>query len=251
MVRGQGTPAMDDSPEAITGRVRALRKRAGYTLVALAKAMGFRGASSLQRYESPNDYAGGYLKRELVGQLEKALIGRGAPPISREEVWELAGPEFTITRKEPVNATIHGKTTGPGARIALYGQAVGGLDGEFVLNEGNKLADITAPPALASVSGAYAVSCSGDSMEPRYFDGEVCYVHPKRRPVRGDFVVAQIHNPNDSNPPLAYIKRLVRYSEGGLVLEQFNPPKELRFERTQVISLHVIVASGDRLLENW
>jgi SOS-response transcriptional repressor LexA len=241
---------MDNTAESITARVRTLRKRAGLSMAAFAKAVGMAGASSVQRYESPTDYAGGYLKRDLVSAFAKALIGKGNPPIVHAEVWELAGPEFQPTPLEPSNATIGQKLSSSTAHIPLYGQAVGGIDGEFLLNEGNRLADIVAPPALASVSGAYAVTVSGESMEPRYFDGEVVFVHPKRRPVKGDFVVAQIHNPNDG-PPLAFVKRLVRNSEAGLVLEQYNPAKELRFEHRSVVSVHVIVMGGDGMLERW
>lgn len=221
-------------------------------MAAFAKELGFKGASSVQRYESPEDYPGGYLKRDLVAAMAKTLERRGAPPISKEEVWELAGPEFAQSPTfEVPNAQIGAKITGHGVPIPLYGQAVGGVDGEFVLNEGNKLTDMIAPPALASVSGAYAVRVSGESMEPRYLDGEVVYVHPKRKPVRGDFVVAQIHNPNENSPPLAYVKRLVRWSEGGLVLSQYNPVKELKFEHKAVVSVHVIVGAGDGLVERW
>lgn len=240
---------MDDSAEAITGRVRALRKRAGLSMANFAAGLGYKGASSVQRYENPAEYAGGYLRPDFVRAMEKVLVKRGTPPISRDEIWELAGPEFRLST-EPVNAAIGVKTHGHGVTIPLYGQAVGGVDGEFVLNEGNKLADLTAPPALESVSGAYAVTVSGDSVSPRYEDGEVVFVHPKRRPIKGSWVVAQIHNPNEGNPPLAYVKRLVKWSEAGLVLEQINPPKELRFEHRAVISVHVIVMGGEKL-DEW
>lgn len=242
---------MDSSAEAITGRVRALRKRAKLSMAEFAEKIGFSGASSIQRYENPEVYPGGYLRRELVNAMAKALVRKGTPPISREEVWELAGPEFASTPPEPSNAQIGPKTKGDAVTIPLYGQAVGGIDGEFVLNEGNKLADIFAPPELDNVSGAYAVTVSGESMTPRYDDGEVVYVHPKERPVRGDYVVAQIHNPNEGAPPLAYVKRLVRYNEGGLVLEQLNPPKELRFEHRAVVSVHLILLGGRKLINRW
>lgn len=241
---------MDDTAEAITGRVRALRKRAGFSMGEFAKKLGYKAASSVQRYENPEEYQGGYLRRELVSSIEKALIRRGSPPISREEIWELAGPEFAATPAEPTNALIGPKTRGDAVTIPLYGQAVGGVDGEFVLNEGNKLADIFAPRELESVSGAYAVTVSGESMTPRYDDGEVVYVHPTERPVRGDYVVAQIHNPNEG-PPLAYVKRLIRHNEGGLVLEQLNPPKELRFEHRAVVSVHLILLGGRKLINRW
>lgn len=144
---------------------------------------------------------------------------------------------------EMPNASIGDKLTERGEYIPLYGHAVGGLDGEFILN-GNKLDEILAPPGLSPARGAYAVTCAGESMEPRYFDGETVFVDPLRRARRGDFVVAQIKNPNEGQPPLAYIKRFVRHNDNELVLEQFNPAKELRFAHSDVVSVHFIVLGG-------
>lgn len=219
---------------AVSNGLKSLRENRQWTQEAVASRFGMSksGYIKLERGE----------RRLADDHIAKAMEVYGVPASV------VLGDKTPV---EPVNATIVGKTSGTAARIPLYGQAVGGLDGEFVLNGGSKLADVLAPPGLASVSGAYAVTCSGDSMEPRYLDGEIVFVHPKRRPTKGDFVVAQIHNPNEGAPPLAYIKRLVRYSEAGLVLEQYNPAKEMRFDYQQVISVHVIVGSGERLLDQW
>lgn len=91
--------AMDTSPESITRYVRSLRERAGLSMAAMAKAMGYRNASSYQRYEDANAYSGGHLKRDLVAKLDRALTGKGVPPITAQEVWELAGPEFAEMRE--------------------------------------------------------------------------------------------------------------------------------------------------------
>jgi phage repressor protein C with HTH and peptisase S24 domain len=156
-------------------------------------------------------------------------------------------PDRRSSHHQP-NAIIGDKLIDRGEYIPLYGHAVGGVDGEFVLN-GNKLDDILAPPGLSPVRGAYAVTVAGESMEPRYYDGETVFVDPMMRVRRGDFVVAQIRNPaadeNDHDAaPLAYIKRFVRHNETELVLEQFNPPKELRFPHADVRSVHFIVLGG-------
>ena len=37
---------------------------------------------------------------------------------------------------------------------------------------GNQASEVLAPSTLAGVPGAYAVYVVGDSMEPRYFEGE-------------------------------------------------------------------------------
>ncbi len=144
---------------------------------------------------------------------------------------------------EKPNAFIGDKLSERGELIPLYGHAGGGSDGEFILN-GNKLDEILAPPGLSPARGAYAVTCAGESMEPRYFDGETIYVDPLKRVTRGDFVVAQIANPNDGAAPLAYIKRFVRHNDNELVLEQFNPAKELHFPHGDVVSVHFIVLGG-------
>jgi phage repressor protein C with HTH and peptisase S24 domain len=130
-----------------------------------------------------------------------------------------------------------------GARIPAYGQAVGGRDGEFILN-GNRIVDVLAPPSLHGVPDAYAVYVVGDSMEPRYFAGEAVFVNPRLPVRRGDFVVAQIAV-EDGEPPHAYIKRFVARDARLLRLEQFNPRKALQFPVRRVISVHRIIMGGD------
>lgn len=143
----------------------------------------------------------------------------------------------------PSNAKVTGAKAQRGTKIPLYGSAVGGEDGQFILN-GNKLDDIFAPPSLSGISEAYAVQIAGESMWPRYEDGETVFVNPKRRPVKGDYVIAQIYLEEESTPH-AYIKRLVRRTDRELVLEQFNPQKLLTFHGDQVESVHYVLRSGE------
>ncbi len=141
------------------------------------------------------------------------------------------------------NARVGGQIEFPDRKIPVYGQAVGGLDGEFEMN-GQFIQEVICPPSLSQVSDAYAVFVSGDSMEPRYFDGELLYVHPHRRPRRGDFVVAQIQT-EETGQRLAFIKRFERWNSKELVIEQYNPVKELTFQTLQVVSVHVVVGTGE------
>lgn len=126
--------------------------------------------------------------------------------------------------------------------IKLFGQAAAGLDGEFILN-GNTAADIPAPPVLRGVRNAYAVYVVGDSMEPRYFSGEVVYVNPLQPARRGDFVVAQI-GVSEGEAPHAFVKRLVSKEGRVLRLEQFKPAKRLEFPMSKVVSVHRIIGMG-------
>lgn len=143
---------------------------------------------------------------------------------------------------QPANARLGDELPDLRVIIPVYGQAVGGVDGEFVMN-GDRLEDVFAPPSLSSVVGAYAVYVAGESMEPRYFDGEIVFVNPMKRARRGDFVVAQIRF-QEHGPTLAYVKRFVRWNAKELVLSQYNPEKELRFAAGQVVSVHLVVMGG-------
>src|SRR5690606_39526817 len=135
--------------------VRKLRDRAGLCMDQLARAMGYRRASSIQRYENAEKLKPGYLRRDFVAKLEKALLGKGSPPILRPEIWELAGPEFNFAQPPDPNAIIGSQIVTSGNMIPVYGSAVGGVDGEFELN-GSMLYEVMAPPSVSPVSGAYA-----------------------------------------------------------------------------------------------
>lgn len=141
------------------------------------------------------------------------------------------------------NAIIRDKVEGLGRKIPVYGQAVGGVDGEFLMN-GTVLYEVMAPPVISHISDAYAVQVAGDSMSPRYEDGEICFVDPKRRVKKGDYVIAQIRQ-EEHGPLLAYVKKFIRQNSIELVLEQFNPPKELRFASSTVSTVHYIALAGN------
>ena len=71
--------------------LRALRKRAGLSMRALARDLGYKGASSYQRYEDPDSQVPGALSPHLVDKLLHVLPGLGDPPITKEEVFRLGG----------------------------------------------------------------------------------------------------------------------------------------------------------------
>lgn len=154
----------------------------------------------------------------------------------------LGTSEFQL-QYHPSNATLTGNKLEIGPAIPLYGTAVGGIDGQFELN-GNLLDRVKAPPSLYGIRNAYAVRISGESMEPRYEDGETVYVNPERRPTKNDYVVAQIRR--EENGPLeAFVKKFIRWNSEKLVLHQFNPEKELEFDAKFVESVHYILKSGE------
>lgn len=122
------------------------------------------------------------------------------------------------------------------------GQGAAGTNGAFPFN-GERAADIPAPPTLQRVRAAYAIYVVGNSMEPRYEQGEIVFVDPTRPARRGDYVVVQIAD-EEGTPLEGYIKQYIGQSQKHLKLSQFNPKKELTFPLSQVKSIGVIVFAG-------
>lgn len=91
-----------DDDAHITARLRALRKRAGFSMETLAHRVGYRAASGYQRYESAEHYHKPFLPTDLVHSLMQVLVGRGTPPITQTEVLELAGLANMAGVAEPV-----------------------------------------------------------------------------------------------------------------------------------------------------
>ena len=97
----------------------------------------------------------------------------------------------------------------------------------------NQLGDLMSPrPNLAIAAGLYAVYMVGESMEPRYHNGEILYVHPFRPPEKGKYVVVQLFG-QDAAAPMESMEFLVKQYGGKtdkeLILFQYNPREELRF----------------------
>ena len=128
--------------------------------------------------------------------------------------------------------------------IPVYGTGMGGSDGRFELN-GQVIDRIAAPPGLRGAKDAYALYVVGDSMEPRYYEGETVFVHPGKPVRQGDFVVVHLNPKQDGEPYAGLIKRFVSRSLGKVVVEQFNPHRIIELDASSVGRIHRIVLSGE------
>ena len=131
-------------------------------------------------------------------------------------------------------------------RLPVVGRAVGaniGADEVLEITE-EPVDQVSCPESLENVPGAYAVRVVGSSMEPRYFAGELLYVHPWRPPSRGSWVLVQVKNPAGHHL-LGYVKQFISMTPTRLILRQLNPDMEIEFERSDVEVIHRIVGSAE------
>src|SRR5260221_2724699 len=211
------------------------------TIVARVAELGLSLSELSLKVAKNHAYFQQFIKRGVPNRLAEEVRGRVAEIVSLDEL-ALRQPTDTHVRfmlsGEP-QVRIWGAT----GWIPVYGQAVGGKDGEFVLS-GNQVSEVLAPPNLSHVRDAYAVYVVGDTMEPRYFAGETVFVNPRLPISRGSFVVAQISRGEEAEPR-AYVKRFLSQDGKRLSLEQYNPKKVLEFPASTVVAIHRIVMSSE------
>lgn len=242
----------------LPNRIKQVRQGAHLTQEAFAKAISAHEGVTVTRGAVGNWEKGGGISRANLAAIS-ALFGvsldwlergiGGVPnleqPVQARDANLAHTPKLRhapdTKQNTPSNARV-GDAVSLTTTIPVYGQAMGGKHGEFVLN-GNKVADILAPVSLHGVANAYAVYIAGNSMEDRYFAGEVAFIHPGLPVKRGDFVVAQIAA-EEGSPPLAFVKRFISLDDRRLRLQQLNPKKFLEFPKRLVVSIHLILMAG-------
>jgi len=129
-------------------------------------------------------------------------------------------------------------------RLRVLGMAECGPDGWSLWN-GDVIDTVPTPSGLAGAPGAYAVYAVGSSMEPRYYEGELIFIHPGKPVTAGSFVLVQISPDHEGDTPRAVVKRLIKRTASKTVLEQFNPAKKFDIRNDDIVSLHRVVGSGE------
>jgi hypothetical protein len=185
----------------------------------------------LTRYQHYEDrYKRRFLPFELARDLEAIFLPHGVEPGS---VLQLAGIEPGAPTRpreaaaRPVTA-IGPAGIGAGQRdLPVAGSVRGDGDG-FVFNTTAPTEFVERPANLRGVFNAFALYMDGDSMEPRYYAGELLYVNPNRPPTRHCFVAVELMNGH------GLIRQFLRRSESDLVLHQLNPAKDLHVRTAEV-----------------
>lgn len=129
--------------------------------------------------------------------------------------------------------------------LPIRGTAAG-ASGEFgaIQIEDSQVGYVRRPPGLQGSEEAYALYVVGDSMAPRFFEGHLLFVHPRQPARPGDDVVVQIKR-GEHEGVESFVKMLVRKSDTELVVEQYNPPRNITFDGNDVVSIHRIMPSHE------
>jgi SOS-response transcriptional repressor LexA len=218
-------------------RLKALRERSGLSMRAVAESLNW----ALTRYQHYEDrYRRRFLPVELVRHLADLFAPHGIDP---RAVLELAGieagpgaPVGSISPQPRLSDVAI--PSSPTRDLPVIGAVKGGSEG-FYFNEGEPKEFVIRPASLAGASNAFALYVDGDSMEPRYFAGEILYVNPNRPLTRNCFVAVEMADGR------GMIKQFLRRSDDQIVLHQFNPAKDIRIPTRDVKRIYRIIGAGE------
>ena len=253
---------MADGAETIGQVLVRLRARAGLSLDEVARAAGYRGRSSVQRFFSP-DYDVDFLPMDVAHKLARAFIGTGEPQIRRQELLALAGVpagaaaealladrSLTDVGALPRDVPVYGTALGSEADFDAA-EGAGPLKVEQAeLDQSEVLGYLRRAPALEGREDVYGVYVAGASMFPRFNDGEAVFVDPKRPPMISDDVIVFLVEPDEHEGDRVrnvLVKRLKRRTAAFYELEQFNPACTFRIDRHRVRAVHRIIPAGELL----
>lgn len=100
------------------------------------------------------------------------------------------------------------------------------------------------PPALMNVPDAYAIYVSGSSMEPRYLQGELLFVHPHRPPRHGDPVLIQAKY-REHEGIEAFVAFYQKTTAEYVITRKLNPVSEVKYLRSAVLRVHKILTPNE------
>jgi phage repressor protein C with HTH and peptisase S24 domain len=220
-----------------------------------------RNAREKAGYDTPADFAA--RNADKINESTYRSHENGTRPLTMRSA-ELYGPLLKVSPKWLLygsdtddkglikSAVTHSQTKvsqiPPAAlsreKIKVLGMAECGPDG-WALWNGDVVDLVDRPASLIGVKKAYAVYIQGVSMEPRYFPGEVAFIHPGKPIQPGSFVLVQLHPPEGESTPRAFIKRLVKRSGDKIIFEQYNPPRSFTLKASEILSIHRVVQGGE------
>lgn len=213
-------------------RLKELRELAGLTMRTVSESLGW----SLTRYQHYEDrYKRRFLPFELARNLDDLFSRHGVEPGS---VLALAGVDPSEPLPLKREATRPSIGSGGIKDLPVMGTVKGGSEG-FYFNEGEAKEFVERPAYLRGVSNAFALYVDGDSMEPRYFAGEMVYVNPNRPLTKSCFVAVEMQDGQ------GMIKQFHRRDDLEIVLKQFNPPREIILAVKDVKQIYRITGSGE------
>jgi phage repressor protein C with HTH and peptisase S24 domain len=220
----------------VARRLKELREQAGLTMRAVSDALGW----SLTRYQHYEDrYKRKYLPFELARALEDMFVRQGVAGGAVLQLAGLEGSQSVPARHAPTTVRPVSLNAAAGHRdLPVLSTFREGSDG-FWFIEGDAKEFVERPANLRGVANAFALYADGESMQPRYFAGELLFVNPNRPITPNCFVAIELADGRGQ------VRQFLRRTHDGVFVRRLLPEQELRLPATEVKRMYRITGSAE------
>jgi phage repressor protein C with HTH and peptisase S24 domain len=226
---------MSDVSE-VARRLKELREQAGLTMRSVSDALGW----SLTRYQHYEDrYKRKYLPFELARALEDMFARQGVATGAVLQLAGLEGSQSMPARTGTAAVRPVSLNAAAGQRdLPVLSTFREGSDG-FWFADGDAKEFVERPANLRGVANAFALYADGESMQPRYFAGELLFVNPNRPITPNCFVAIEMADGRGQ------VRQFARRTHDGIFVRRFNPEQELRLPAPEVKRMYRITGSAE------
>lgn len=238
---------MMQTQEKIAEKFQRLQARSGYSWREISEFCGYTHQSAIQRYYTPGGNSKPYLPPKMIDSLLKHMVGKGQPPITEADIMELAPllgfqPDYSYPTESPKNpkvglasAPYSGAWAGNDKIPVLAYAAASGEKNAINLENDVPIRWVDRPVCLIGVVKAAAVQLMGDSMTPRYRDGELAYVNLSAPPQKNrDAIII-------TKDGFSHLKEYIGQDKEYVYLHQWNPDKQIKVHKRDIESMYAVV----------
>ncbi len=197
-----------DREKSLYDKLQDLKERSGMPLRAIAREMGYKQASSIQRYFS-QDYAADSLPDAFIRKLLQVLPGKGDPAITSEEVLELADNLVMMSASDHrrMDMTTEVAAAQPVGTVPILGEVAAGIWMESSLfeSENQENSHIPFDPRFP-IESQFILKVRGESMN---------LVAPN-----GDFILCVDYFKAMITPKVNDLVLVERSKDGGMTIER-------------------------------
>lgn len=121
--------------------------------------------------------------------------------------------------------------------VPILGHANGSSEA-VMLNINEPIGEAPQHPNQKGQKNSFALYARGESMSPRYMQGELVYAIMGQSPLPGADCIIEMMNGE------AYLKQYAKSTDKEIICRQLNPAKEWKRPRSEVRAIHRVVGRG-------
>jgi phage repressor protein C with HTH and peptisase S24 domain len=230
--------------QKLSERLSLAMERAGVSQSELARRVGMKqpSISAIVSGDTTHTKFGAEIAVALGVRFEWLVLGTG--PMVQEDRPKTDDPkrpagEVDLSRQVDVPDI----PTMP-RDVPVLGIAVGGHDADFTIVPGEVVDYVRRPPGIQRTRRVFAIYVQGESMWPRFKEGELLYLSPDRPARGGDDIVIEML-PNGHDPGECFVKEFIRRTPSLVVCRQHNPAGEVSYPADQVKAIYRVLTAAE------